>query len=67
MDQRAFVFAARGHCIKGNNASTLQLKNKICVCVKNNLTYFPFIRWPLVANRKVGWSIGPIQLFISFY
>ena len=33
-------------------------KSKICVCVQNNLAYFPFLRCSLVANRKTRWSIG---------
>ena len=28
MDHQAFQFATRGQCIKGKNASTLQLKTK---------------------------------------
>ena len=31
---------------------------KICVCVQNNLAYFPFMHCPLVANWKMRWSIN---------
>ena len=58
MDQRAFVFATRGHCIKGKQCYHIAIKNKRCVSVQNNLAYFPFMHCPLVANGKVSWSIG---------
>ena len=50
MDQHAFVFATRGHCIKGKQCYHIVIKNKIYVCVQNNLAYFPLMRCPLVAN-----------------
>ena len=31
MDQRAFVFATRGHCIIGKQCLHIAIKNKICV------------------------------------
>ena len=57
MDQCTFVFATRGHCIKGKQCQHVVLKNKISVCVQNNLACFPFLHYPLVANRKACWSI----------
>ena len=58
MDQRAFVFATRGHCIKGKQCYHIAIKNKICVCVQNNLAYFLFLHCPLMANWKARWSNG---------
>ena len=57
MDQHTFVFATRGHCIKGKQCYYIAIRNKIIVCVQNNLAYFPFMHCPLVANRKTRWSI----------
>ena len=57
MDQCAFVFATRGHCIKGKQFQHIAIKNKICVFVQNNLAYFPFMHCPLVSNQKALWSI----------
>ena len=67
MDQRAFVFATRGNCIKGKQCQRIALKNQIYVCIQNNIAYFPFMHCPLVGNQKWRWSIGPIQSFMSFY
>ena len=47
-----------------DNASTLEFKAK-CVCVQNNLAYFPFIHCPLVANQKTRWYINTRSLFYS--
>ena len=57
MDQRAFIFATRGQCIKGKQCQHITIKNQIFVCVQNNLAYFPFIHCPLVGNQKRRWSI----------
>ena len=57
MDHRTFFFATRGHSIKGKQCQHVAFKNKICICVQNNLAYFPFMNWPLVANQKARWSI----------
>ena len=56
MDHRVFRFATRGQCIKGKQWNL----KKICVCVQNNLAYFPFMHCPLVANWKTRWSIGKV-------
>ena len=57
-DQHAFVFATRGHCIKDKQCQHLTIKNKISVCIQNNLSYFPFMHCPLVGKQKWRWSIG---------
>ena len=56
MDQRTFVFATSGHCIKDKQCQHVAIKI-ICVFVQNNLAYFPFMHCPLVANPKPYWSI----------
>ena len=33
----------------------------MCVCVQNNLAYFPFMHCPVGTNRTVHWSIGKIK------
>ena len=53
-----FNFSTRGQWIKGKQCQHIAIKNKICVCVQNNLAYFPFMHCPLVLNQKVRWSIG---------
>ena len=58
MDQRAFIFATRGQCIKGKLCQHITINNQIFVCIKNNLAYFPFMHCPLVGNQKARWSIG---------
>ena len=58
MDQHAFVFVTRGHCIKGKQCQHIAIKNKICVCVQKNRAYFPFMHYPLVAKLKAWLSIG---------
>ena len=50
MDQRAFVFATRGHCIKGKQCQYITIKNQYMSLCSNNLAYFPFMHCPLVAN-----------------
>ena len=67
MDHRAFWFANRGQCIKGKQCQHIAIKNKICVCVQNNLAYFPFMHYPLVANRKARWSIVYFPQFNDNY
>ena len=57
----AHVFDPRGHYIKGKQCQHVILKNKIYVCVQNNLAYFPFMHCPRVANRKARWSIESSQ------
>ena len=52
MDQRAFIFATRGQCIKGKQCQHITIKNQIFVCVQNNLAYFPFMHCPLVGNQN---------------
>ena len=44
MDQRSFVFATRGHCIKGKQYQHITIKNQnICLCSKqSSLFSFPF-------------------------
>ena len=57
MDHRAFRFTTRVQCIKGKQCQHIANKNKICICVQNNLAYFPFMHCPLVLNQKAQWSI----------
>ena len=52
MDRNAFVFATREHFIKGKNDCALQLRIEICLCIENNLAYFPFMQCSLVAKSK---------------
>ena len=40
MDQRTFVFATRGRCIKGKQCQHVTLKNKtICLCSKQSILF----------------------------
>ena len=56
MDQRTFVFATRGLCIKGKQCQHVTLNNKtICLCSKQS-SLFSFCALPLVANQKARWS-----------
>ena len=58
MDQRTFVFATRGHCIKGKQCQHVTLGNKtIGLCYKQSRLFY-FMHCPLVANQKACWSIG---------
>ena len=57
MDQHIFVFATRGHCIKGKQCQRITIKNQNMSLCQNNLSYFPFMHCPLVANQKARLSI----------
>ena len=65
MDQRAFVFATRGQCIKGKQCQHITIKNQIFDCIQNNLAYFPFMYCPLVGNQKWHWSIYYLSLLTA--
>ena len=57
MDQRAFVFAARGHCIKGKQCQHITVKNQNMSLGSKQSSLFSFYARTLVANWKAQWSI----------
>ena len=60
MDHCVFQFATRWQCIKRQQCYHISIYNKIRGYVQNNLSFFPFMHCPLVANWKTRWSIEEI-------
>ena len=52
MDQRSFVFATRGHCIKGKQCQHITIKNQnMCLCSKQD-SLFSFYALPSGCKSK---------------
>ena len=75
MDQRTFVFATRGRCIKGKQCQHVTLKNKtICLCSKQS-SLFSFYALPsggILKDAVVHWEkyqylAGLMFDWIGFY
>ena len=69
MDQRAFAFATRGHCIKGKQCQHITITNQnMSLCSKQS-SLFSFYALPSGGKSKgamVHWFLRTLTIWVSF-